>query len=151
MFPTRRVLVVFTYFCLWIKSRYISKEVWVCATPPLKDRRHRTTSWTVGGACTQLGLIIFFPPYHMHVPCSILTLQKFKKNQSPHLDLKSESKFEYSSLSMDHINFVPYISLMLVGKTYRKNILPKLLWSEIWLWHGNPSFSIQSTWRIFFC
>ena len=150
MFPTRRVPVIFTCFCLWIKSRYSSKEVLGCATPPLKNKRHRTISWTGGGACTQLGLIISFPPFHMHAPCSILALQKFKKNQSPHLDLKSESKFEYSSLSMDCINFVPFISLVLVGKTYRKNILPKLLWSEIWLWHGNPSFSIQSTWRIFF-
>ena len=43
----------------------------------------------------------------MHAPGPILALQKFKKNQSPHLDLKSESKFEYSSLSMDYINFVP--------------------------------------------
>ena len=58
----------------------------------------------------------------MHAPCSILTLQKFKKNQSPHLDLNSESKFEYNSLSMDSINFVPYISLCLrekhIGKRY---------------------------------
>ena len=52
----------------------------------------------------------------MHSPCSILASQKFKKNQSPHLDLKSESKFGYSSLSMDGINFVPFISLVLVGK-----------------------------------
>ena len=58
----------------------------------------------------------------MHAPCSILTLQNFKKNQSPHLDLNSESKFEYNSLSMDSINFVPYISLCLrekhIGKRY---------------------------------
>jgi hypothetical protein len=63
----------------------------------------------------------------MHAPGSILTLQKLKKNQSPNLDLKSESKFGYSSLSMDYINFVPFISLVFVGKTFRKNILPKLL------------------------
>ena len=151
MSPIRRVPVIFTCFYLWIKSRYSSKEVWGCATPPLKDKRHQTTSWTGGGACTQLGLIISFPPFHMHLPCSILALQNFEENQSPHLDLKSESKFGYSSFSMDCINFIPYISLVLVGKTFRKNIFPKLLWSEIWLWHGNPSFSIQSTWRVFFC
>ena len=56
VFPTRRVPIVFTCFCLWIKSRYSSKEVWGCATPPLKKKRHRTTSWTGGGAITELGL-----------------------------------------------------------------------------------------------
>ena len=75
---------------------------------------------------------------------------KEKENQVSHR-VKFQSEYKYSSLRLTCIIFIPYIHLVLVGKiSYRKNILTKLMWSEIWLWHRNPTFSIQSTWRIFF-
>ena len=41
---------------------------------------------------------------------------QIKKNQDSHLSLKLESEYEYSSLRLASIMFIPYIYLVLVGK-----------------------------------
>ena len=127
---TRSVPFVFTNFCLWNKkARYSFGEVWWCANPHCAQIC-QDTSRTGVGACTQFWNSVWFSltcsyTYSLLSTCLNLQIQK-----ELNFTLKFKSEYEYNFLRLDCIIFVPYISLMLVGK-YHIGKTYWLSWCEV--------------------